>query len=242
LEFFYTQAPKRMKSLMMAIFLTSVFVGNSATGLINMYIQIPSVEIGENAHPGFDETPGTEDDLKAADDTIVSPAKTVLQTVATRVVDAYKADEKLPFELGGLPEDPWGQPLRYQLVHAGEARVVSDGPDRKPYTKWDLGITLTVKEADTEEEGTWLHKAKLDKGMLEEVSADPENPLALQYTAGGGLKLEGASYFWFFTKLMLLTAILFIPFAMLYKPRTYLQGDDEDDDLDEEMEAVAEIR
>ena len=35
---------------------------------------------------------------------------------------------------------------------------------------------------------------------------------------------------------MLITAILFIPFAILYKPRTYLQGGDEDD-----IEAATEV-
>ena len=53
----------------------------------------------------------------------------------------------------------------------------------------------------------------------------------MEYT--GGVILEGAAYFWFFTKFMILTAVLFIPFALLYKPRTYLQGDN--DALDEEV-------
>jgi POT family proton-dependent oligopeptide transporter len=49
------------------------------------------------------------------------------------------------------------------------------------------------------------------------------SPLKTTYYAGGQTKLEGAAYFWFFTKLMLITAILFIPFSLLYKSRTYLQ-------------------
>ncbi len=43
------------------------------------------------------------------------------------------------------------------------------------------------------------------------------------YYAGGQVRLEGASYFWFFTILMLVTAILFIPYACLYRGRTILQ-------------------
>ena len=55
----------------------------------------------------------------------------------------------------------------------------------------------------------------------------------MEYTAGGGLTLDGADYYWFFTKLMIGTVILFIPFAMLYKPRTYLHGN-----VDEDTEEV----
>jgi POT family proton-dependent oligopeptide transporter len=39
----------------------------------------------------------------------------------------------------------------------------------------------------------------------------------------GSLKLEGASYFWFFTGLMAITAVLFIFAAYFYKEKTYIQ-------------------
>jgi POT family proton-dependent oligopeptide transporter len=41
----------------------------------------------------------------------------------------------------------------------------------------------------------------------------------------GSTKLEGAAYYWFFTALMLGTAIVFVPVAKLYRGRTYIQGD-----------------
>ena len=43
LEFAYTQAPKRMKSVVMAVFLFSVSAGNVFTAAVNRYIQTPSV-------------------------------------------------------------------------------------------------------------------------------------------------------------------------------------------------------
>ena len=43
LEFFYTQAPKKMKSLMMAIFLSSVSIGNFFTAFVNQKIQIETI-------------------------------------------------------------------------------------------------------------------------------------------------------------------------------------------------------
>ena len=44
--------------------------------------------------------------------------------------------------------------------------------------------------------------------------------------AGGGERLEGASYYWFFTILMIVTFVLFIPFAICYKPKTYLHEEE----------------
>ncbi len=38
----------------------------------------------------------------------------------------------------------------------------------------------------------------------------------------GSSKLAGASYFWFFAGMMLLTAIIFVPVAALYKEKTYI--------------------
>ena len=53
---------------------------------------------------------------------------------------------------------------------------------------------------------------------------DPDSPLELTHKIGGGTKLEGAAYFWFFTGLMATVAILFVPFAYFYKEKTYLQS------------------
>lgn len=49
LEFSYTQAPNRMKSLIMALYLLSVSGGNALTSLVNYVIQDPS---GESRLPG----------------------------------------------------------------------------------------------------------------------------------------------------------------------------------------------
>ena len=40
------------------------------------------------------------------------------------------------------------------------------------------------------------------------------------------INLEGSSYYLFFTILMLVTAILFISFARLYRGKTYIQGEE----------------
>ena len=41
----------------------------------------------------------------------------------------------------------------------------------------------------------------------------------------GWLKLPGASYYWFFTIVMLVTAVLFIPVAMRYRVKDYIQDE-----------------
>uniref|UniRef100_A0A7C2NSM8 MFS transporter n=1 Tax=Schlesneria paludicola TaxID=360056 RepID=A0A7C2NSM8_9PLAN len=48
LEFSYTQAPNRMKSIIMAIFLSTVAIGNSLTALINYYL------VDESGRPLFE--------------------------------------------------------------------------------------------------------------------------------------------------------------------------------------------
>jgi POT family proton-dependent oligopeptide transporter len=71
LEYSYTQAPRNMKSLIMAIFLLSVSFGNQITEFVNSVIQVDDPVIafaeelkdGEHSHPGFDGTVGNEDDI-----------------------------------------------------------------------------------------------------------------------------------------------------------------------------------
>ena len=41
----------------------------------------------------------------------------------------------------------------------------------------------------------------------------------------GTSSLPGASYYWFFVKIMLVTAVLFIPVVVLYKEKTYIQDE-----------------
>ena len=43
----------------------------------------------------------------------------------------------------------------------------------------------------------------------------------------GTLSLPGASYYWFFLKIMLVTAVVFIVVARFYRGRTYIQDETE---------------
>ena len=50
-------------------------------------------------------------------------------------------------------------------------------------------------------------------------------------------KLKGAAYYLFFAGMMLLAALVFIPVAIAYKPKEYLQ--EEEDLAEDESEAEA---
>ncbi|BDS05975.1 MFS transporter [Oceaniferula spumae] len=227
LEFAYTQAPRKMKSFVMGIFLVSVTVGNLITGIINVYIQIPEIELTEKqAHPGFDGESGTADDLLLTDGKINSPVTPLFDESVATIKSIYRSSKQLPTTISGNEAfssvlDPWGNPLRYTQISSKSARLSSDGPDQKPKTEWDLGIIIKVNDTSKVDENTWLQKQKRIQNIIDDK--EPSEPVKVSYYAGGQTSLEGSAYFWFFTKLMLITAVLFVPFAILYKPKSYLQ-------------------
>ncbi|MEM6331554.1 MAG: MFS transporter, partial [Planctomycetota bacterium] len=45
LEFFYTQAPKSMKSIILAVYMLSVSLGNAITALVNRFIRADDGEV-----------------------------------------------------------------------------------------------------------------------------------------------------------------------------------------------------
>jgi POT family proton-dependent oligopeptide transporter len=55
------------------------------------------------------------------------------------------------------------------------------------------------------------------------IDENPEFAHSIRWDIGGATLLAGASYFWFWTWIMLGAAILFVPVGWLYKPHTYLQ-------------------
>ena len=73
-------------------------------------------------------------------------------------------------------------------------------------------------------EETWLIRRQTELQIAGGIDTpEPDSPYSMNTYAGGGTKLEGSAYFWFFTWLMLGTAILFIPYAYFYKGKTILQ-------------------
>jgi proton-dependent oligopeptide transporter, POT family len=255
LEFAYTQSPKTMKSLMMCYYLGAVALGNFFVGQVNQAIQVPDAAQQQLAQatpadgplilPGHDRLTGTTDDfqLELTEGRVTGlrvPGQEVLDEAARRI-EALTVEREGVFPtqtaataaLADL-RDPWGGSLRFQTLNSVRVRLLSDGPDRKPGTPWDVGIILEVEHPADAPTASWVDRLRpaepwLDRRKRElglAVKSD-EVATAPSYSrttfSGGQNKLEGAAYFRFFTWLMLGTAIAFIPFALLYRPRTYLQ-------------------
>ncbi len=111
---------------------------------------------------------------------------------------------------------------------------MSDGPDRTPGTRWDVGLIIDLAAETSPEtaswtdrfhpEETWLARRKRELGVNDEgVGKGDSGTFQRSAFSGGQTRLHGAEYFWFFTWLMLGTAMAFVPYALLYRPKTYLQ-------------------
>ncbi len=311
LEFSYTQAPRTMKSIIMAIFLVSVSLGNVFTAVVNHVIQVdsnasPAKQLaasfgkdhvsGEhadrdragdaaNAKMNYEELPdggfalklagvdgvlGSEDDIRLGfapegdmSGFVEDEANAIKQGI-DRIGAYWETNHRLPTvdqgtELVEQLKDPWGQSLRYQLKSDKLFIVTSDGPDKIWQSQYDIRAEVDVTsltrveqdKADAASEGgdwlawshpeqTWLERrqAELDadeaaRSQSDDASTDPdETPPGtfttnIRWDVGGATTMTGASYFWFFTWLMLGTAIVFVPVGCLYRPQTYLQEEAE---------------
>ncbi len=261
LEFAYTQAPKSLKSMIMSLYLLSVFVGNTLTGTINRVIQIPSAaaEQAEAAMaalpadwrssprtvvlPGYDGQPATADDF-VQEFQHGEPSKLEIPGQRLFEAAAAKVEAMVTQPAGRLPEvaavndlgnDPWGNPLRYEILNADQFRLSSAGPDRCAGTRWDLGLLVKLARPGGPREASWFDRLRPAETWLAQrtreigakAATDQSKATAITFErsafSGGQTRLEGAAYYRFFMWLMLGTLLVFVPFAMLYKPRTYLQ-------------------
>jgi POT family proton-dependent oligopeptide transporter len=260
LEYAYTQAPRTMKSLIMCFYLGAVALGNFLVAGVNHFIQIPdaaSIQLEQALAklppdwrkdprsivlPGHDGVTGTQDDLIQR---LQQGVPTDLELPGhERFLEAAARIGRLAGENGGsFPtaadlndlRDPWGAPLRYELLNSTRARITSDGPDRTRGTMWDIGLLIELPAPASEKKSSWsdrfhpaepwLERRKRELGIAAETSASPAAGSSLSITAfsGGQTRLHGSEYFRFFTLLMLGTAIAFVPYALLYRPKTWLQ-------------------
>ncbi|MEM9079591.1 MAG: POT family MFS transporter [Verrucomicrobiota bacterium] len=205
LEFAYTQAPKTLKSFVMCFYLGAVALGNLVTAGINHFIEIEKPEVVAES----------------------AVTKAALEEAVRRV-----AADGRGVEVSDL-RDEWGGLLRTTVLNSRTLRISSDGSDRTERTQWDVGVVLTWPEDVKEEKDSWLSGFEPEKAWLEvrkeklglvEVTEEESGlPFVVKWYAGGGTKLEGARYFWFFAGLMLVTAVGFIPYAMRYRGEMVLQ-------------------
>ena len=296
LEFAYTQSPRNMKSVIMALFLMSVSLGNFFTAGVNSFIQIPNqleaatslnaaiqakdkngkklVTTQENILKlasqtkdingnsikyiskqegnytlilaGKDGTFGTNSDIhvefsKDGDQTAIKTAEETNLNAAFEKIKSYFENNKntLPKTHVGsnIIEtiiDNWGSPLQYRLVNRNGFRITSLGADKDYMTENDIVLLGSISrpskdEGAMEKPYSWrenrIIELKGDQGLREVVKGRggiKEIEFDIVTMVGGQTNLEGSEYFWFFTWLMLGTAIVFVFVAFLYKPKTYL--------------------
>ena len=296
LEFAYTQAPRSMKSVIMALFLMSVSLGNFFTAGVNSFIQVPnqlvaatslnmtiqakdkngkkllstqedilkltsqtkdingnSIQYITNQEgsytlilAGKDGTFGTTTDIrlkfsKGGKQIAVKTAeKTNLNTAFVKIKSYFDSNKNtLPKTQVGsnIIEgiiDNWGSPLQYRLVNRNMFRITSLGADKNYMTENDIVLVSTISRPSKDESAkkkpySWrenrIIELKGDEGKREVVKSRggiKEIEFDTAIMVGGQTNLEGSEYFWFFTWLMLGTAIVFVFVAFLYKPKTYL--------------------
>lgn len=288
LEFAYTQAPKKMKSVIMALFLFSVSLGNVVTAVVNNTITIESgVQVARETMLDESSTAAVQTTSFDSGDEIVWVKKdaepwklsairlkdmSVLEQAGDRIGEFWNQQDRLPSneegqqQIAGL-QDQFGTPLRYLLLNSKNFHIYSAGLDKAAETKDDAWIKVTRTCASVSEQKlasentaaaseayTWLERRQAELDFKKAQSANAtggaseswedylpkrEPVVAAEIAAqkfastvdpkiGGDVTLKGAGYFWFFTRLMLGTAVLFIVVAFFYKPKTYIQGDDDE--------------
>lgn len=141
-------------------------------------------------------------------------------------------------------KDSFGEQLLYELRTRNRFLILSSGPDKKFETPWDITLEGVVNRVDPEKatqqaaQYTWKEKRiielKGEEGRKEVETKRgniPETEIADSITVGGAVTLEGPDYYWFWTNLMLVTAVLFIPVAYLYPEKTGLVESEEPTDI-----------
>jgi POT family proton-dependent oligopeptide transporter len=263
LEYAYTQAPRTMKSLIMCFYLGAVAIGNFLVAGVNHLIQIPDAAAEQLPAaiaklppdwqkdprtivlPGYDGVTGTDDDLiQRLKDGVPTgleiPGQSTFEKAAAAIEQMIQSnggrfpdESQVSANIASL-RDPWGAPIRYQILNSSRVRLISDGPDRKPGTRWDIGMILELPAPEEASKSSWtdkfhpsepwLERRKRELGIKAAASEKPDTPVLNRSTfSGGQTRLLGAAYFHFFTWLMLGTAAAFIPYALLYRPKTWLQ-------------------
>ena len=230
LEFSYAQAPKTMKSVIMAIWLLSVSLGNYVTAAVNHWIQVPRLAVAA-------------DEVAAAETAVLQAAKARIDAAffASAADDGAKA---LPDDAAGGVliadlRDSTDRPLRYRQITRDRYRLVSDGPDGRPFTPDDVVLAATAVRADPAEAArqaskplSWREKRLIElegEAGRRSVEADrgqaPETRIDGDLSVGGLVTLEGAAYYWFWTGCMLAAAVAFVPVALLTRSQPRLQDE-----------------
>jgi len=196
LEYAYTQAPKTMKSLLMCFYLGAVAIGNFFVAGVNHFIQIPDaakIQFEEEVAklpadwrkdprtvllPGLDGVTGTQDDLvqrtkdgvatdlEIPGKAVFDEAAALVERMTTQNHGQFPKEDVVNAELSRF-KDPWGGAIRYKILNSARARLMSNGPDQKGGTQWDLGVMIDLKQASAPAKESWVDKLHPAEPWLE---------------------------------------------------------------------------
>lgn len=132
-------------------------------------------------------------------------------------------------QLGDCGRDWWGNAIEYRVIHRGACRLRSAGPAREWGTAWEVGLRLERDDVGADEpaagspwcwmpQQSWLARQQQLLGA-QESAPPPVGMLTRVWFSGGQTRWQGAAYFGFFTGLMLVGLLLFVPYACLYRER-----------------------
>lgn len=110
----------------------------------------------------------------------------------------------------GFHPTGWWQILAYVIITAAEIMV--------SITFLEFSYTQAPKRMKSFIGSFYLLSIALGNVLTAVVNKMIENP-------DGTSKLPGAGYYWFFVAVMVTTAVLFVPVAMVYRGKTYTQDD-----------------
>ena len=132
-------------------------------------------------------------------------------TAASFVIIALAQQQ---IDAGHTPHIMW-QIMAYMVLTAAEVMV--------SITALEFSYTQAPKKMKSFIMGLYLLVAiALGNIFTAEVNGYIEKQKKLGLTI-----LEGANYFWFFTGIMLTTAVVFVIWSQFYRGQTYIQGDDQ---------------
>ena len=265
LEYSYTQAPKKMKSVIMGFYLLSVSLGNIVVSQVNFAIQNDDL-VGKVAVEGTQTVNPTSNTTYAL--VCEGEGGSADATVPADIDRTVKKEE------GAMPPADDGPKIKIKSFTAGgRAHWVSVAPGTQVQLAWDSvdaakcwvgppGVDLPAQGTRTvtpDKTTTYLLvcrdadrnkseskvQVKINPGVaITDFTANGENGTAVR--EGGAVtlawkaakatscelrantvSLEGAAYYWFWTFMMFLTAVLFLPVVFLFKSKAYIQ-DEED--------------
>ena len=143
----------------------------------------------------------------------------------TAVAFSISAWIEMRIEAGATPNIGW-QLLAYVVLTAAEVMV--------SITSLEFAYTQAPKKMKSFIMGIYFLGVSLGNLFTAAVNFVIQNE-------DGTSKLEGSSYYWFFTGLMVVTAVIFVFMAMAYRGRTFVQGEDEALTAEADAEAVGNV-